>query len=49
MYSVSQKIPPEDLWQFFFKTVRNFSTKFYVPIMRSYLRSTADFYSINQL
>ena len=37
MYSVSQKIPPEYLWQFF-RTVGNFSTKFYIPIRHSYLR-----------
>jgi len=38
LYSVGQKIPPEDLWHFFCKTAGNFSIKFYVPIMRSYLR-----------
>jgi len=46
MYSVSQKIPPEDLRQFS-KTVGNFSIEFYMPIMRSYLRYNTNFYSIN--
>jgi len=30
----------------FSKTVGNFSTKFYIPIMCSYLRQTTNFYSI---
>jgi len=38
-YSVSQKNPlPCELVAIFFKTVGNFSTKFYLPIRRSYLR-----------
>ena len=47
MYSVRQK-NPDDLWQFFSKAVGNFSTKFYVPIRRSYLccRPITDFCNI---
>ena len=37
-YSVRQKNPAPRTCGNFSKTVRNFSTKFYVPIMRSYLR-----------
>ena len=37
VHSVSQKKSPLRTCGKFPKTVRNFSTKFYVPIMRSYL------------
>ena len=37
MYSVSQKIPLRTCGNFS-KNVRNFSTKFYTPIMYSYVR-----------
>jgi len=36
-YSVSQKNPPLRTCGNFSKMVGNFSTKFYMPIMRSYL------------
>ena len=39
IYSVSQKKPPiPRTCGNFYKTVGNFSTKFYTPIRRSYLR-----------
>ena len=37
LYSVSQKIPPEVFW-YFSKTVGNFQTKYYRPVVRSYLQ-----------
>ena len=37
-YSVSQKNPPLMTCGNFSKTVENFSAKFYMPIVRSYLR-----------
>ena len=43
--SVSQKIPLRTCG-YFSKTVRNFSTKFYVPILRSYLRYITHFCSV---
>jgi len=41
-----KKIPSLTTCGNFSKTVGNFSTKFYVPIMRSHLRYTTNFYSI---
>jgi len=38
LYSASPKNPPLRTCNNFSKTVGNFSTKFYMPIMRSYLR-----------
>ena len=46
LYSVSQKKSPLRTCGNFSKTLGNFSTKFYMPIMRSYLRQTTNFYSI---
>ena len=47
IYSVSQKKSSLRTCGNFSKTVWNFSTKFYVPITRSYLRYNTNFYSIN--
>jgi len=44
-----KKNPPPRTFGNFSKTVGNFSTKFYMPIMRSYLRYITNFYSIIQL
>ena len=41
MYSVSQKIPPQDLWQFF----QN-GREFFNQILRAYLRYSTNYYSI---
>jgi len=38
LYSVSQKNPPWGFLTFFPKMVGNFQSKFYMPIVRSYLR-----------
>jgi len=46
VYSVSQKNIRMRTCCNFSKTVGNFSAKFYMPIMRSYLRKTTNFYSI---
>ena len=48
VHSIRAKCPPSAETHFltFFKTVRNFSSKFYLPITRSYLRWTTNFYSI---
>jgi len=47
-YSVSQKITRR-LSDFFIfsQTVKNFSLIFYTPIIRSYVRWTANFYLVN--
>jgi len=45
VYSVSQKKSPLRTCGNISKTAGNFSTKFYVPIMHSYLRYTTNFYS----
>jgi len=43
VYSVSQKKSPQRFCGNFSKTVGNFSTKFYAPIVRSYPRYTTKF------
>ena len=45
-YSVSQRNPHVIFW-YFSQTVGNFSSIFYTPIVRSYLRLTSNFYSSN--
>jgi len=45
LYSVSQKNPPKLFWHFS-PNVGIFLSKFYMPITRSYLRSTTNFYLI---
>ena len=47
LYSVSQKKSPLRTCGNFSKTDGNFSTKFYTPIVRSCIRKTMNFYSIN--
>ena len=44
VYSVSQKKSPQRFCGNFSKTVGNFSTKFYAPIVRSYPRYTTKFF-----
>ena len=43
------KIPPLRTFGNFSKTVANFSTKFYMPIMRSYIYATARLRIFSQL